>query len=547
MEDNKNPMLGRFAEAPAHPGDPHAPEADRKRVVPRLLGLLTLATMLGVLAGAGGAMTRTSEVGWVVLVLATMGLWAIWLLWRASLTDPGVPVSRVHPFLAIVLVVLLVHLFGSDGAADVEGRIDLMGKPDPGVLIRLMIFGLLLMLVQDVLPRAGNPRWVLTAAGLLIALGATAQLQSPQLRHGAQAAALVGLVGVGVFLTPTLLPLATIHSFGPIRIGWLLQGGHVVRLAVGATLATLILTSHYQASAAGVVAAIVVGATLIGSGLVLTRHRLRFLTLGVVLAGAGAVGLRRLGLPELPWLEHASLFGAARWEGLASATGLPGAGILVLTAGWFGAGLLLAGFAASMLCGLWAARSGSASDQTRSAMWAAVAALSAAALLGREGLAVPATVAVAALTWGLLPHMMGHRTGRFTGWPVTLTFLALLMMLGLQQRLAGMSWVSRRATDDSVGHFAGTFLLAMVLLWQMRSRRWWQGLLCALVAGVIASLGELAQRYLSIGRQAEWRDVAADMLGAGAAMLVFAALRTVLRVEHYILSRPTSGYERYEP
>jgi len=546
MEPKQNPPLKGFAEAALPAG---APQWARWSATSRGLGLLTLIGLLGVVAACGAGLTQPSDRAWTGLVLAALALWGAWMFWRMSLRDPGVPASVLHPFIGVVLVILLAHLFGEGDAAPVEGRIDLMGRPNPGVFIRLMTLGFLVLLVQDMLPRLRDSRWALTVVGLLIGSGAVARLQvAGETPHGIEAVALTGLAGVGVFLAPGLLPRPIDDAHPAIRVGWLLGGGRVLRVSGAGLMIALIVVSHYRAAEAAAIALAAIGAALVLGGVFLGGPRWRLLASGAILLAGAAAAIWRMERAPWAWLDGATMLGSSQPMGLAASMGISGLGVLVLSAGWVGAGLLAAGFVAALVRSLHVARRSAAGDQARSALWACVAAVSACALFVGEGLAVPAVVVTAGLVWGLLPHMMAHRVGRFKGWGVTAAFLAALAMLGLQQRLAGMQWPHAAGPHmDRYGHFAGTFLLAAVLLWQMRAKRWWHGLLCAAGAALLTGLGELAQQHLSAARQAQWRDVVWDLVGAGAALAAFLTVRAAVGIERRLGARSTVSYEKYGP
>ena len=139
--------------------------------------------------------------------------------------------------------------------------------------------------------------------------------------------------------------------------------------------------------------------------------------------------------------------------------------------------------------------------------------------------------------------MMAHHVGRFKGWGMTAAFLAALVVLGLETRVAGGRWL-KPAVAGPV-HALGTALLTAVLMWQTRSRKWWHGILCAVLAAGLTSLGELGQRYFSTVRQPHWADVAWDSVGAAAALGVFLLIRIAARIEQLFAARPRIPYEKY--
>jgi hypothetical protein len=155
-------------------------------------------------------------------------------------------------------------------------------------------------------------------------------------------------------------------------------------------------------------------------------------------------------------------------------------------------------------------------------------------------------VVTAAIAWGLMPHLMVHRVRRFRGLPVVAAFAAALVVLGLEQLVTGSVWyLLAKRYGDGLMHFFGTFILAAVLCWQARTRHWWQAAGCAVAAGAIAALGELGQRYLAT-RAPQWRDVAWNFLGAGAALGVFLLLHAVMWLERALAVGSRVSTEKYE-
>jgi len=393
-----------------------------------------------------------------------------------------------------------------------------------------------------VLPRIRPGRWPLTAIGVAIAAGSAWRLTGDAVQ-GVPAVALSGFAGVGMLLAPALLPWPHAESAAPGRVRPLVCIEMVARMAAAAWLAAVIMVSHYQAADASVLACAAIAAAMILSGIFLRHHRLRLLAGGVVLAAAAAVGAMQLEMPPFAWIQNVRILGSPQPSQLAAAGNRSGLGVLALTAGGIGAGILLAGMLVALLWSLVRARAASPGDQARSALWAGVAAVSAAAMLAEGGLAVPAAVATAAIAWGLLPHMMAHHLGRFRGWGVTLAFLAALVVLGLETKVAGPRWFKPPA--DLYLHGLGAALLTAVILWRTRCRRWWQGILAAAAAATLTSLGEAGQWYLSTVRSPAWADVSADCIGAAVAFGIFLLILIAARIERAFAAKPRIDYEKY--
>ncbi len=539
MRPQRNPFPGRSS-AGAAGADGTGRLGGR---VATALGAVALAGLLALAVVVAGGLNRPSETGWALLLLCALGLWSLWLVWRIALGDPGVPASVLHPFLGVVLVVLLVHRIGPGAGDGASGRFELLDRRDPGVLIRLMVFALLMLLAQDLLPRIRDGRWVLTGLGLLIAVGSALRLAVDDPPRAVPAVTLTGLTGVGILLGPILLPHPDPRRGGDPRLAWLTRGETVLRLAAAGLLSAAMIVSHYQAARAAVFAAAGVAAAMLLGGAFLDRHRRRLWACAAVLGAGAGVAIWRLAPQPPAWAANVTVWGTAQATGLADAGDLPGAAVVALTAGWFGLGVLLAGMLATLIWSLSAARRSAGGDQARSALWACVSAVAAAALLSAGGLAVPAAAMAAAVAWGLVPHMMAHHVGRFRGRGVLAAFLAALVVFGLAQRVSPGRWV--HPGIDGPLHAAGSFLLAAVLMWQTRCRRWWHGVICAAVAAALAGAGELLQRHFSLARQAEWSDAGWDVLGAAAALGVFLLLRGLLRLEAARAPRSALAFRKY--
>jgi len=468
--------------------------------------------VLGMLGGAG--LTQPSHLGWSALILGSLWLWAGWLYWRTALGDRDVPGHLLHPFLAAVIVILLGHLLATGKVDPTTRQIQLLAGGDVSVLTRVMVLGLMLLLVQDVFSRVRHLRWLLTAMGLVIAVGAWLRLVSGQAAAGATALALSGFAGVGVFLTPLVLPALRAERVLPLACERLQPAATVVRLGIATALAGLIMVAQPSGGVAAMIAITAAGAALCLSAGFLRLHRARLAGVGAVLVGVGIAGLARMDLRPPAWLGELSVFGT----GLTPVNMGSGARLLGVATGWAGLALILAGMAASLAWSLRASRWAAAGDQARTALWAGVAAVSGCALLADGGMAVPGVAVTVAVVWGLMPHVMAHRVRRFHGLAVVAAFAAALTVLALEQQMHGTVWahIARRYGDGPM-HFFGTFVLTGVLFWQLRSHRWWQGLLCALAAAAIATAGELAQRFLST-RCSQWSDVGWNVLGAAAAL-----------------------------
>jgi len=504
-------------------------------------GVLIGVMLLGTVAAAG--LTRVSADGWIAMIFWTMGLWSLWVLWRNARDEVDVPVHVLYPFLAAPGVILLGHLVAGGRAGN--GRIDLLANGDTSLLIRLITLGLMLLLVQDTFSRIRELRWLLTGLGATVAAGCVLQLHSGATVPGAPAVAMSGLTGVGILLAPCLLPAWPDEPSGTYLPARWEKAMPVGRIAAAALLAALLMVSESGIPAAAV-AAVAVGGSFLLSGAFLKHHRRTLLPAGAILSAGGAVAVIRLrsALPALNW--QTTLFGANVQDGFTAHADVAGLRMLAMSTGWVGMVLVPAGMLAALVWSLRACRDASPGDQARSALWAAVAALGGCAVLSEGGLAVPAATAVAALAWGLLPHMMVQRVPRCHGRGVAFVFVGAIMLLGLQRHWAGGHGLSPHAgPGQEMMHLLAGFALTAALLWQARCRRWWQALAAAVPAAGLAVLAEPLQWGLS-NRQFEWRDVAWNVAGVAAALGAFLLIRWAFRIEQVLTARPAISFEKYQ-
>lgn len=494
---------------------------------------------------ATAVLARPAEAAWNTVILWSVVLWSVWLLWRNARDEVQLPVHLLHPFLGAAAAILLGHMLAGARVDSDHGRIALLAGGDGPLLIRLMVLALMLLLAQDVLSRVHDLRWLLTAAGIAVAAGCALHLHSAPPGEGTPAVALTGLVGVGMLLVPCLLPALSAGPSAAYQPGWVRRAFLVVRISVAAAMAALLVLANHRSVWASCLGAAAVGGSLLACGVFLRHHRRRLLTVGAALAVSGGVALYRLG-PD-GWLASRpfGLLGAGSIAGSLHRGGASGPAALGVSAGWLGLGCLICGMLVSLGRSLVACRGAAPGDQARAALWSAVVATSGCALLADGGLALPAAAAAAAMTWGLIPHVMVHPVRRFRGWPVVVVLAAALMVAGLSQRVAGAPQPGAAGPDDGLMHFLGAFVLTAVLLWQLRCRRWWHAVgVAAFSAGVLV-LGEPIQERLS-SRTFEWADATWNAVGAAAVAGAFGVIRAAMWAERQLLGDAKSLTAKYQ-
>jgi VanZ family protein len=490
--------------------------------------------MIALTIAAGTGAMDASAGGWIVLILCGMGLWVCWLYWRGAEGQTGIPGHVLQPFLAVPVIILLMHILAAGGVDPESGRINILAENDNGLMIRMMTLGLLVLLAQDVLSRVRRMRWLLTSVGLIVAVGAILKVSSQSPGPAVEAVSLAGLAGVGILLTPCCLP----GKENKVEL--------VARVTSAALLVTLLIVSHRQAAVAAIFATCAVGGTLLLAGVFLRNHRLKLLLIGTVLGISGIVAISRLDLTAGKWISEATLLGTGGLGEVLPSASMSGMGLLVVSAGWVGFSAVVCGMLSALLWSLYVSRGASAGDQARAAIWSVVVVLSGCGLLVRGGLAAPVVIVVAAVTWGLMPHIFAHPVRRYKGWSVMVAFLAVMVVLGLESRVGRSAWVRPllKECSDGVMHLLGVFGLTAVLLWQSRCRSWRRAIFCTAVGATVAAMGELAQKFLA-ARSPQLSDVAWDIAGAAAALGVFALIFAVRQLEQFISARPKVSYEGY--
>jgi len=529
------------------PGAPPAgrdrrPQAPAGGFVARGLGRVVLIGVLLVGAVGGSGLTEPTRVGWHVMMLCTVGLLSAWLLWRNARDEIEVPAHALHPFLILPALIGLGHLLAGIRADPQRGRIELLADANADVVVRLMILSLGVMLVQDVLSRVRDLRWPLMGLGLTIAVGCVLRLHSSPAAAGSPALTLSGLAGVGILLAPCCLPAWPTPARWSERWGLLERAIPVLGILPGAALAAVLVTGEIPTATA---AAVAVGGSFLLSGVFLRGYRAVLLSGGLMLALGGAAAFDRLGWPVTAGTWTFPLLGGGGAH-VALSADLSGVQVLSLSGGWLALACVVCGMLAALVRSLYASRRAARGDQARSALWSAVLALSGCALLAEGGLAIPAVAAVAAITWGLTPHMMAHHVRRFHGWSAMVVFAAVLGVLGLGQQLADSpSARPPMSVGDGLMHFLCAFACTAVVYWQLRCRRWWHGLVATVLIASLLALAEPLQERFS-QRSFEWSDLTWNLLGAAAALGAFLSIRCALRIERALETRPRILAERYQ-
>jgi len=278
-----------------------------------------------------------------------------------------------------------------------------------------------------------------------------------------------------------------------------------LRVAVIATAVLAAVWLAWLSPRSAILAAGVLGIVCLLGGLVFQQRRIPMLAAGAGLIAGGALLAKALHLSGVA----ARLVGAVTRVGEVGPFGLgeaafgyvdvtsSGLTVLAWTIGWGGACCMAGGWTVCVVWLLTGARRRRIRDRRRAMVWTWVTAMSSCAMLSVGGLFAPAMVAAAALTWGLLPQMLGRpRKGR-SGILMLLVVVALAAAVGAARNRGLIHWAMHAVVGgprvDKWMHLALGAVLTMTLAWVMGTRRAWLGLVGIALAAAAGGLGELMQ------------------------------------------------------
>ena len=460
-----------------------------------------------------------SAVAGLTLVLA------LWLVARIVAADRRVPGHPVHLVMLVPACILAVHLVldATGPARDVPGA--LRGAIDASMIYWLGLLSLGVLLAQSLLPRAASHTVVLGASGAAMMIGPAAAMFAGPTAPVRTALALLGFAGVCVWLT-MLWGLgegrapaggAPNASAGP-KPHRFLRGACIAVAAVAAGALTL------EAPLQALLVAGIAAATLFVAGLVFPGRRVLLLLVGGTLAVGvvAALSLARWVRHTLVELVIQAAKGTAFGRGEDALrdfwAGDSGLAVLVGMVGWVGAIWFIGGLGVCVVWLLFHARRGHWGDQGRAIVWSVAAGCAAAAIIAPGGLFIPATALAASFIIGLLPVMLGRPGRRRPGLWMLAAIGAMMLLMGLAPQPGLFSWVlGRFGRSDTIMHVGLGFLTAMMVAWQMGTRRVWLGLVGILLGALLGGPAELAQ-YLASNRTAELRDWLHHVMGSAAAV-----------------------------
>ena len=458
---------------------------------------------------------------WGSAVAALTLVLGLWLAARIVAGDRGVPGHPIHLVVLVPAGIMVLHLARDILAARPATFGSLEGALDISQIYWLGLLSLGVLLTQSLLPPAASHTVVLGVAGAAMMLGPAAAILAGPAAPIRTALALLGFAGVGVWLTMLWRPGGRGDPNGPAGgpTPHRLLGGVCVLVAAVAAGALAISAPLQALLVAGIVAA-----TLLAAGLALPARRVVLLLAGGALA-AGAAGaltlvhwVRQAFVELLSQAAQATPLGLG--EGALSQTSAADSGLAMLVGlvGWVGAAWFIGGLGACVVWMLFHARRGHQADQGRAIVWSASALCAAAALIAPGGLFVPATALAAAFVFGLLPVMLGRPERSRPGLLLLAAIGAMMVLLGLVPKTGLFTWsLGHFGQSDTILHVAMGFLTAMLLAWQLGTRRIWLGMAGIAIAALLGGPAEVMQ-YLVSDRSAELRDWLHHAMGSAAAV-----------------------------
>ena len=454
---------------------------------------------------------------WGGLTVGLLAIWALWLTWKTIRQDRWIAGHPLYWALAGPAVILCWH-FGETGLTRSEdARLGIGGALNASMIFQLLLLSLGMLLVQSLLSVRRRRPVIVAVCGLAMIVGpGAAVLWSSGAGRGPGGLGLVVLAGVFAWLAGGWPPKSDVQARDAARRWY--REIRTTRLSVAAAALALLI---WRAPVVAVVGAGVVGVTVALAGAALGGRRW--------LLGGGVLAIVAVSLPAMAGASVFSLRGIpihaigygerGLTRDMGNTNGLAG---LLMTVGWTGVAWMLAGFTASLMWLLRDLRGAARRDQARGVAWAAAAGLSLAAMLAPGGLNIPAVTLAAAVTWGMLPMMVGHTPDRRPGATLLAALGIFLMILAVGHRMGLAFWIaSCYGGGPTALHVLGGFFLALMLGWLLGAAGGWRGLLALIVAVACGGLGEIVQGIGTSWRSVQMTDLAAHTAGCATAMIPY--------------------------
>ena len=471
--------------------------------------------LVGLLVVAAVAWWWPGFMNWGAMVGGLLAVWVLWMLREVAHGEYSGVGNPMQAILAILAIITTYHVFPL-----VKASPGSLGRGiDLSVLTCLGILSLGMILCQELLTVAAKPRVPLFILGLAMmagpVLGELMSFSQP-LRP---TLTMLGFCGICVWLCAGLEP--PIQTPRPQPMGrWRLLGTLLPALLVAGVLTPRAPLESAMCALLAVAVALLVLA-------IRKKGLVRWLCLAALILPAVAIA---------PWVakelgRYSATFGPlglgeealgflptfGETGPLATANGLVCLGAML---GWVALASLMGGFVA---CLIWlTARSKIAGTMPiRMLLWPVAAALALAAMLRSGGLFVPATAAAAAVTWGMLPHMLQASMKPSRGWVVVAVAIALLGLLGMVPNVGLANWsVSSFGGSHKTLHALTGFLTTIMLVWLIGGRKVRWGLVAFAIAVAFGAAGELGQEFLS-PRGGDLQDFFTHCCGAMVALILY--------------------------
>lgn len=462
---------------------------------------------------------------WGTMSASLLVVFALWLLWRTVCGDHSIPGHPIYMVLAVPAAILTVHFAVAGLSPTPPAAYAVSGAIMASLLFHMALLAAGIMLTQSFLPRAASHAVVLSLCGASIMGGSAAAMvwgHAPQVQDSLT---LLGFAGVAVWLSPLWgLSAEGAKIFVPagepaVRPDPLRRRD--VRMAcVGvAVIATAVFAT--RSPAASLWACAVVGLVLVLAGIVFPAGRMATLAAGGALTTVAALFWTGETI-ILPRQYHAGLFGLGEQAFKTVSAGDSGLAVLLYTVGPVGLGWLVWG---SAWCAIWLmanARRGCAGDQGRAVVWTSATVLASCALLAGGGVFIPSVTLAIALTWGMLPSMLGRAPTRRHGAMLVVPVVVLMLMLGVARNPGLAIWSAAAfGLGDKFLHGVTGLVLAASMAWLIGSRRWWLGLIAIAISALAGGAGELIQLVATSWRDAELSDWAAHAVGSSIAVVPY--------------------------
>jgi len=470
---------------------------------------------------SAGIWSTPSLAGWGAVTAAMLVTLVLWLLQRITCGERRMPVQAFHWALLIPAAILAIHLADHYLQSHRGERAGSSGALDMSLLLQIGLLGLGVLLSQSLLPRAAKHVCTLSVCGLAMMGGPLAAiLLDPAAESMRGALGLLACAGIGVWLMP-LWGIGRINQPPEESVP---IGGPGLRWSIWLVAMVVAIGLGFVFPRSALLAAGLLGVVLLLAAVAFGRHRVMMLAGGAILS-AGAIGGMLWLRPTLPDVGVGGLFGRGGGAfGLISA-GDGGMTVLSGAVGWVGVIGLVGGLAAALVWMLLRAGRQREGDQGRAIVWAWAVSMATAALLATGGLFAPAMTVAAGFVWGMAPRALGRPRRYRGGWVLLAVMVGAMLAAGLSPAMGLVEWsVGELVQIESMDkwlHGASGLLLTLMLAWLLGAKKVWWGVVGIVLAAALGGAGEGVQQVAGGGRSVQWSDWVAHLAGVGVAAVLY--------------------------